>query len=314
MNMERKRRVWLWVVVVSLLLFLLAQLVTSVYLVMIGGQGGLGDISPQSLVFVQALSIVIMFGGAGWILRRVFLNEKSAESLVPNVTEPLSEGTSLRGKRSLPVKAWLLWSVVGVVMAGQFFIGWTSYLNQQIHLPAFLSGMDEWMRSMEQSAKVLTEKMMEMRGGGDMLWVLLCLGVVPGVFEEFYFRGMIQPLVYRSTGNKHWAVWGTAILFSAIHLQFLGFIPRLLLALFFGYLVIEGAPLWLAMLAHGLNNSIVVVFSYMDSHQIVSRQVIERIEQGDPWWVNLLLTTAAVGLLVFMFRCLKVSVNQFEKV
>jgi hypothetical protein len=84
---------------------------------------------------------------------------------------------------------------------------------------------------------------------------------LPAIGEELLFRGVLQKLIQKMTGSSHWAIWITATLFSALHLQFFGFLPRLLLGALFGYLLEWTGTLWLPILAHFINNaSGVIVF------------------------------------------------------
>ena len=93
----------------------------------------------------------------------------------------------------------------------------------------------------------------------DSAWqfpaTLLTVALLPAVCEEFAFRGVIQPLVAKWTNNIHAAVWMAAFLFSAIHLQFHGFLPRMVLGAGLGYLVIYSNSLWPAIAAHFFNNA-----------------------------------------------------------
>ena len=63
--------------------------------------------------------------------------------------------------------------------------------------------------------------------------------------------------------KAHIAIWTTAIIFSAMHFQFYGFIPRVLLGAFFGYLAFWSGSLWLPIFAHALNNSLVVLSTWL---------------------------------------------------
>ena len=81
--------------------------------------------------------------------------------------------------------------------------------------------------------------------------------------EEMVFRGVLQQVVQGKSRRAHWAIWTCAFLFSAIHLQFYGFFPRLLLGAFFGYLLVWSRNLWLPIFGHFLNNSMVVCIAYV---------------------------------------------------
>ena len=69
--------------------------------------------------------------------------------------------------------------------------------------------------------------------------------------------------------KAHIAIWITAIIFSAVHFQFYGFIPRVLLGAFFGYLALWSGSLWLPIFAHALNNSLVVISTWLTKRNTI---------------------------------------------
>ena len=141
------------------------------------------------------------------------------------------------------------------------FVNVVGQWNSEMVLPSWMRGVEEWMRAKEDQAEVITKMFLDSKTSAD-LWInVLMIGIVPGIGEELLFRGVIQKLLKRITGNDHWAVWLAAILFSAIHLQFYGFIPRALLGAIFGYVLVYSRNLWLPMLVHFLNNTM-AVFAY----------------------------------------------------
>jgi hypothetical protein len=70
----------------------------------------------------------------------------------------------------------------------------------------------------------------------------------------------------KATKNIHLSIWITAIVFSAIHMQFYGFLPRLMLGAIFGYLLIWSGTIWAPILAHFTNNALAVVTYYYIQH------------------------------------------------
>lgn len=133
--------------------------------------------------------------------------------------------------------------------------------NEGWQLPESLS----WMRDMEEAAKQATEQLMNISSIGQLITVILIVGVLTGVGEEFLFRGSLQRLMIERNINIHAAVWVTAFIFSAIHMQAFGLVPRMLLGALFGYMVVWSGSLWLAVLAHALNNSLTTLTYYYPS-------------------------------------------------
>ena len=83
-----------------------------------------------------------------------------------------------------------------------------------------------------------TMAMLKMETSKQLLATLFAVAVLPAVCEEWLFRGTIQPIFAKWSGNIHIGIWVSAFLFSAIHFQFFGFLPRLLLGAGFGYMVV----------------------------------------------------------------------------
>jgi hypothetical protein len=61
-----------------------------------------------------------------------------------------------------------------------------------------------------------------------------------------------------------------SFLFSAIHLQFYGFLPRLILGLIFGYLFLWSRNLWLPVIAHFINNAVPTAGAYVKGWETIN--------------------------------------------
>ncbi len=135
--------------------------------------------------------------------------------------------------------------------------------NAGLHLPDSLAGLDAWMRTQEEAARRLTAQITHMTSRADLAACLLALAVIPAIGEELVFRGIVQPTLTRAVGGRtHAGIWLTAILFSAIHVQFLGFVPRMLLGAGFGYLYHWSGRLAVPIAAHFVNNALQVLLLY----------------------------------------------------
>lgn len=156
----------------------------------------------------------------------------------------------------------LLIIVLLVMFAVSPFMELLINLNQKMVFPDFLKGLESWMRDMEDKNGQTTTILLKMNTLGDLLLNLLMVGILPAVAEEFLFRGCMQTIFTRWTHNIHWGVWISAAIFSAIHVQFFGFLPRLMLGALFGYLVVWSGSIWPAVLAHLINNGAAVLMTY----------------------------------------------------
>lgn len=164
-----------------------------------------------------------------------------------------------------------------------------AHLNAQISLPDSFSALEQWMIRTEESAKRLTETFLQADTFMVLVYNLFLIAVIPAIGEELLFRGVIQRLFSEWTRNKHAGVWIAAILFSAMHLQFYGFIPRTLLGVLFGYLLVWSGRMWIPVLAHFVNNAAAVLVYYYIGKDKISED-IETLgaERGD--WLYAILS------------------------
>lgn len=139
----------------------------------------------------------------------------------------------------------------------------TGQLNSGLLLPDWLSGVQEWMEVKEDNANNMIEALIVSNSSEVLILNLFMIAVLPALGEELIFRGVFQKIGYRLFKSGHLAVWIVAFLFSALHFQFFGFIPRFILGLFFGYLFLWGGTLWLPVLAHFVNNAVPVIGVYI---------------------------------------------------
>jgi uncharacterized protein len=142
-------------------------------------------------------------------------------------------------------------------------ISWTGILNSHMDLPDWLSWLEGPMREKEDRASDIMGFLL----GSDTIRAvtvnLLTLAVVPAFAEELLFRGVFQQLLIKVFRSSHAGIWITAILFSAVHFQFYGFLPRMILGLMFGYLFLWTGSLWSAIIPHFINNAIPVIMTFL---------------------------------------------------
>ena len=156
---------------------------------------------------------------------------------------------------------WLYVSLLSLFLIP--VVGLVATLNGMIKLPDFLGGLSAWMAEVEAESNSILEIIIGEQGAWILLLNILICAVFPAICEEFFFRGTLQPFFRNWFHNKHAAVWVTAFIFSAIHLQFSGFFARLLLGAYLGYLFVWSGSLWLPILAHLLHNTLSIVFQYV---------------------------------------------------
>ena len=153
-------------------------------------------------------------------------------------------------------------SICGIIIV--YFLSmpameWLIEWNQGIHFPQVLQGLENTLREWETNNEAISSILLSTTNVWQVIIGVLVIGFVTGFSEEIFFRGGFQGILEKTAIGNSTAVWIAAILFSTLHFQFFGFFPRLLMGVFFGYLLVWSGNLWTSIFAHALNNSIVVV-------------------------------------------------------
>ena len=195
----------------------------------------------------------------------------------------------------------LLWAI-GIMLVALPAINLMSHWNQQMVLPTWLSGVEEWMKAKEAEAEWLTKQFMSVTTISGLLVNLLLMAVLPALSEEITFRGVLQRLLnfQLSTFNSHLAIWLAAIIFSAIHMQFYGFVPRMLMGALFGYMLVWTGSLWVPMLMHFVNNGMAVLLYFMANRAHWDMDKIDAIGTGNTLWLGIVsVVLTIVGIYAF---------------
>ena len=174
----------------------------------------------------------------------------------------------------------------------------TGYLNSNMELPSWLSGVEQWMSEKEVELANLTNLIIASEKFSDLLINLMMIAILPAIGEELIFRGIFQKILYRLLKNGWLAIWISAFVFSAIHLQFYGFLPRFILGLVYGYLFFWSGTLFLPVLAHFINNAVPTIgsFLYASENTGINAEAPYRIQMGE-----LILPVIMVVLLLGYF-------------
>ncbi len=150
-----------------------------------------------------------------------------------------------------------------ITMISSPLIELSGNINQKMVLPEFLKGLERWMKDSEEAARRITMAILKMDSVADCIKNVILIGLLTAIAEEFMFRGALQTIMQRWTKNTHAAIWITAALFSAFHMEFYGFLPRMLLGAMFGYFVAWSGSIWPAIWGHFVNNGTAVVATYL---------------------------------------------------
>lgn len=166
--------------------------------------------------------------------------------------------------------------------------------NSEAQLPSF---MHDFAKGLEESAKVATAYLTHFYSTPYFIFSLIVIAVIPAIGEELLFRGLIQNYLQKAFNNPHIAIWATAILFSAIHMQFFGFVPRMLLGAIFGYLMLySGNNIWYPMVGHFINNGFTILMLYLHQKGAVSFD----IENAESFPFEAVGIFTIVGIVLFV--------------
>ncbi len=182
-----------------------------------------------------------------------------------------------------------------------------AHINQQMTLPAFLEPLEAWMKRQEETAQLLTEQFMQVTTYSGLIINLLLMALLPAVAEELTFRGVLQKLLQgtkvaeaQSCNVPHVAIWCSAILFSAIHLQFYGFLPRMLMGALFGYALAWTGRLLAPILMHFTNNAAAVVLYFISLRAGWDMKQIDAIGTNNTLWLGVVsMVITIVGIYAF---------------
>ena len=137
------------------------------------------------------------------------------------------------------------------------------------------------------------------------------IAVIPAIGEEFVFRGILHKVFRQWTGNAHIAVWISAFLFSAMHMQFYGFLPRLFLGAVLGYMLVSTGNIWVPVLAHFFNNTAAVTVFYLKHNNYITLD-IEQIGLGSGAFLYAIFSLIATVMLLLVLRKIQLRHNLFR--
>lgn len=188
------------------------------------------------------------------------------------------------------------------------FISYTGTLNNQMTFPSAFSGIENWMKNMEDAADLMIKRFIHTNSVGGISFNIFMIAVIPAIGEELLFRGVLQKIITSLTKNNHWGIWITAFIFSALHFQFFGFIPRMILGALFGYLLVYTGSLRIPIFCHFINNLTGVIFLYLEKNGFES---LKRWNESD-MELSLAWPLAIGSIVLTLFIMREIKKNSFS--
>jgi membrane protease YdiL (CAAX protease family) len=190
--------------------------------------------------------------------------------------------------------------VVAIIYFANPLINWLNELNSYLSFPEWMKSVEVWMQNSENQATKITEAFLSTTSITTVITNVVMIGILPAIGEELLFRGIIQQLFKKLYGNSHIAIWVSAAIFSALHLQFFGFLPRLVLGAMFGYMLEWSGTLWLPMIAHFVNNATAVIAFYLMKRGLIGSDIDKTGTWSDGSFYLVILS------LIFLFVLFRV--------
>ena len=170
-------------------------------------------------------------------------------------------------------------------------INWLGELNSHIPLP-------DTLREIEDNATRTEMAFLKDQTIGDFFLNILMFALIAAVAEELFFRGAMQKILIGWTKNIHTGIWITAILFSALHFQFMGFVPRMLMGAMLGYVYIWSGSLWVSIFTHFVNNGVLVFLMYLEQKNLVPEK-IDEVGGHEGQIVYVIASAVLLGVVLF---------------
>ena len=200
------------------------------------------------------------------------------------------------GLRKLSPPWWLI--LIGVVLLFVSIPLSTSLTtwNESMNFGGVFAKLEDYLKTLEDTAKSLTDKMLDVDTIGGLLFNLVIIALIPAIGEELTFRGVLQQSLTRRM-NPHIAIFLSAAIFSFFHFQFYGFLPRMFLGILMGYMFYITNSLWTSMLMHFVNNGAAVVLYYLSNKGVI--EDAEHFGETTNVWIIVASAAVTIGLIVW---------------
>jgi membrane protease YdiL (CAAX protease family) len=245
--------------------------------------------------------------------QNALLMYQAAAALCAFIAAPLAYLRFVEGRQMASLSpgypVWLAPALLTVLLVVAFmpfnalFIEW----NREVDLPAIFDRWEAWAQAKETDLAELTKRITEFKSVPQLLIGLVVIALIPAVGEELVFRGLVQPKVFALTRNVHAAVWITGFIFSFIHMQFYGLIPRMLLGVLFGYLYAWSGNLLYPIIGHFVNNGFTLIMFFFYQRKAVP------IDIEDTASVPVTYSLVALAITVLLLVSLRNYFTRFRE-
>ncbi|MFI3296534.1 MAG: CPBP family intramembrane glutamic endopeptidase [bacterium] len=262
-------------------------IIIGIFLLLIITFGAIAILIPEfdlnsynGLIFAQSIQSILLFGGAA--LLSIWVTERRNPLKQVDINKPIDI------KQVLVITLFAVAAIPVITFFGE--------LNALIKFPESLSALEAMLNEMAQANTLVLEKILNTSSYGRLGINLFIIAVIPAITEEIMFRGWIQRILNKSVGT-HTAVWISAIIFSAIHMEFYGFIPRMIMGAGIGYLYASTGSLWSAILAHFVNNAVATIVAFISYNNLCSID-LNTLGDFNSWYIAIGGFAIALTILI----------------
>jgi len=193
--------------------------------------------------------------------------------------------------------------ILMIILFSQPLVAYCMQLNLDFinFITDYIPKVIEGMKQMEDSAEEATMAFLKMDNIGDLLFNLFLIAIIPAIGEEMFFRRVIQKKLKNILRNPHIAILITSFIFSAIHMQFFGFLPRFFLGMVLGYLFYYSGNLWMSVIAHFINNALAILLMYLPFTEKIDMD-ISQLEKTEISMIQATIFLIIVLFFIYLYK------------
>lgn len=179
--------------------------------------------------------------------------------------------------------------------------------NENMQLPDSLSKLEEILKLAEEKAQQLSEQMLDVKTFGGLIFNLIVIALIAAIGEEMTFRGVIQQFLTKVCKNAHVCIILSAAIFSAIHFQFYGFLPRMVLGIYLGYFFYMTKSIWTSIFMHFANNALAVTAYYLNNIGVMDIDVDS--VGTTPWYITIISAIVCIIMIAYSWHKMESESN-----
>ncbi len=159
--------------------------------------------------------------------------------------------------------------------------------------------IDTAAKKMEDLYNAQAIALSNLKNVNEYILGLFIMAFFPALFEEVFFRGVLQNIFTRWWKNPMVAIVATAFLFSLIHGSIYLFLTRMALGFVLGLMYYKTKNIWINIVAHFLNNAFALTALFFMKKEI-GKQDLDKLEPHLHWSFVII----SIGVLISLFYLL----------